>query len=394
MYFSPVLIVGLLLAGAQDVLGGSRLWEANAPNKRTNPSPNYPALGTLNTTSALARRAMSISDKSNDNSLPRIWSNKKMRYCFEDKTPGAVIRGLFEQAIEGWAALKEKGFTYEAVSDDVCESQQSSVLRIHYNSQGRLASTLGIPPIDEEANAKDPDTAIYGPYMHLSDMEGIGQDDVNANVAHELGHAWGLLHEHQNPYRWKASIDDMMNGWNLPQRLDNTHEFLAGSFNCRNLKDFDTNAASVQAKIDAATGKKKQDLQDDLSRRCFSQVAAQRIGFSASEWLPLANTNNLVLDGEFDRDSLMMYPSGAGGTGSSDNRAQILTYKDGSAIENRLTPSNMDIERLITLYGNAASAPPGLPHNSKSSGLKNKFTRLRSKASGFFRAGDTSAGLC
>ena len=395
MYLFSSFIAGLLLAGAKGVLGGSRLWEAKAPNKWTNPSPDYAAIETLNATSLLVKRGISIENRPNDNAAPRLWPNKKIRYCFDDRDPNAVIRGLWQSAIDLWAPLKRHGFSYEEVADSVCDSQRSSVLRIYYNSNGRLASTLGIPPIDEAANEEDPDNAILGPYTHLSDMEGVGHDDIAANVAHELGHVWGLLHEHQNPYYWRVSTADMSNGWNFPMVSGRPIKFQTSGFNCRNLKDYDTAHARVQAKLDAAIAaddrKLRVQLETDLSRLCISPLAAAKHSFSAGEWLPLPNTINLFMDDDFDPFSLMMYPSGAGGTGLSDNRAVVMVYENGDRIPNRSAPSPMDVDRLITLYGSPASSATGEPHNSKSSKLRSGFKKARSM---IFRAGDTKAGLC
>jgi hypothetical protein len=393
MYLPSGLIVGLLFAGAKGVLGGSRLWEAKAPNKQTNASPYYPALETLNTTSVLVRRAFSIKSNPDDNRANRLWPNKKIRYCFEQRPANVAIRGLWQSAMDIWAELKDHGFSYEEVSDGECISQVSSVLRIHYNQVGRLSATLGIPPINEAANTADPNNAVFGPFVHLSDMLGVGQDDVNANVAHELGHVWGLLHEHQNMKYWSKGIED--NGWSIPKQSEDIVRFRAGDFNCQNLKDYNTIVDQVQPKIDKARAdgesKKAEALESDLSRRCVSQPAALAIGFSAAEWIPYPNFVNVEWDNTFDEDSLMLYPSGSGGTGLSDNRAVIMTYKNGDHIPNRLTPSSMDIARLIALYGTPTSSTLGVTHNSKSSVFRNKLRSVRSK---IFRAGDTSVGLC
>ncbi|KAF2633489.1 hypothetical protein BU25DRAFT_464600 [Macroventuria anomochaeta] len=397
MHLSSTFIAGLLLASAEGVLGGSRFWEAKAPNKRTNPSPDYAAIETLNATSRLVKRAISIENRADDNSVSRIWPNKKIKYCFEDKdeNTNVIIRGLWKQARDLWAPLIRHGFSYEEVSDSVCESQRSTVLRIHYNDKGRLASTLGIPNIDEAANEADPENAIVGPYTHLSDTEGIGQDDIAANVAHELGHVWGLLHEHQNPYYWRVSPSDSANGWSFPSVKGATTRFQTSGFNCQSLKDHDTAHASVRTKIATAIADGNRPLQvqleTDLSRLCISQVVAGKHKFSAAEWLPLPNTVHLVADDQFDPDSLMMYPSGAGGTGSGDGRAQVMVYENNDPIPNRLAPSGMDVDRLITLYGTPASSTTGEPYTSKSSKVRSGFKKARSM---LFRAGDTKAGLC
>lgn len=385
MYISPILIAGLWLASAKGVFGGSRFWEAKAPNKRTNPSPNYLNTETLNETSSLLKRAFSIESRPSDVTASRIWPNKKVRYCFEDPN-NLVVKGLWDSAKRSWAQLERHGFRYEEVSNSVCISERSSVLRISYNDHGRLSATPGIPVIDVN------DNTYVGPSMQLSDMVGVGQDDVAANVAHELGHVWGLLHEHQNPGWWELGAMAIQDGWNFPPS-GGTKEFKPSSFNCQNLGDYDEVVAKVQAKIDAATGEEQENLKLDLRRICISQRVAGKYGFSAYEWLPLVHTDNKVSDSVFDRNSLMMYPSHAGGKGSGDNRLIVMTYKDGSLIPNRLVPSDMDIDRLVTLYGDPAPSTLQVPHTSKSSGFRNTLRKVRSKID-FKRAGDTAAGLC
>jgi hypothetical protein len=385
MYILPISITGLLLSSAGGVFGGSRFWEAKAPNKRTNPTPDYLAIETLNATSSLFKRAMSIQHRPNDNKAARIWPDKKIRYCFDDPN-NVVIKGLLDSATRLWAQLERHGFKYEEVSDSVCHSQRSSVLRIYYNNYGKLSTTLGLPVADGS------DNTVVGPFMHLSDMVGVGQDDVAANVAHELGHAWGLAHEHQNPNYWEVEFTDTPAGWQVNTKSD-TKEFMASSFNCQNLKDHGEAVARVQAKIDAATGEERQVLEDDLQRLCGSRDVALKHGFSAADWLPVVSLANLVVDSAFDRNSLMLYPSRAGGVGVGNARLIIMTYKDGTLIPNRLVPSNMDIDRLVTLYGDPASSASLAPHTSKSSGFRNTLRKVRSKLE-FRRAGDTAAGLC
>src|SRR4051812_42813367 len=119
LFSSVALAVGLVMSCAEGVLGGSRLWEAQAPNPRTNPDPVY--TGTLNSTSDLAKRAMSIKPNASGRMRHR-WPGKKIRYCFEDEN--TLIRGLFDLARRSWHELEDlHGFTYEKVSDRTCQRE-------------------------------------------------------------------------------------------------------------------------------------------------------------------------------------------------------------------------------------------------------------------------------
>lgn len=392
--FSFSFIISLLLASAGSVLGGSSLWESKAPNKRTNPSPKYSSIDALNTTSPLVRRAVSITERPVDNGASRIWPNKKIRYCF-DKTPNTVFKGLWHEGINKWSQLIDHGFSYEEVKPSVCKSQRSSVLRIYYNSVGRLDSSMGIPPIDENQIRTKPETAYYGPYTHLSDLKDVGMQDVAANIAHEIGHIWGLHHTHQHPVYWKRTGEGSSGPWNFPETTGGKKIFLTSRFNCQNLKDYDSAHAKMRSDIEAAEKandeKKLSDLMRDINSLCFSQGVAKDHGFSASEWLPVVNTADLHADDDFDPDSIMLYPSSAGALSSSEGPAAVMVYEDGSLIPPHLSPSAMDINRLVTLYGNQASSKPGEPYFSKSSRLRNEAKRVKNF---FFRAGDTKDGLC
>ncbi|KAF5849115.1 hypothetical protein GGP41_006064 [Bipolaris sorokiniana] len=314
MRISTRMLVIVLLAHAESALGGSRHWEAKAPNKQTNPSPDYPATDVLNATSSLLKRAISIDNRPGNNALPRIWPNKKIRYCFVE--PDHVIRGLWDLARNAWATLEANGFSYEEVTNrEQCEAEKATILHIHYNNHGKLATTLGIPSIDEKWNKENPDRKVEGPFTHLSDLQGIADGK----------------------------------------------ELLRG------------------------------ELEVDLERLCISRGAAFKHRFLASEWLPYSNTGGFVMDEEFDPLSLMLYPSGAGGIGSGNNRAQVMVYKDGAPIPNRLAPTNRDIARLLALYSDTGSSTPAEPHTSKSSKLKNAFRKARIFLN---RAGDTVSGLC
>ncbi|KAI4609219.1 uncharacterized protein J4E87_011073 [Alternaria ethzedia] len=400
MHLFSILI--FLLASADGVLGGSRFWEAKAPNKRTNPRPDYSAIETLNATSSLSKRAFSIESRPGQAGLPRIWPKKTIRYCFENSQGHDKLEGLFKSAIELWAQLNRHGFKYEPVSDAECESEEKrdSVLHIHYNDYGRFSTTLGIPVVDAQEIVDNPGTAIRGPTMHLSDKEGVGQESTEANIAHELGHAWGLAHEHQNPHHWEQS--DMLGpSWNIPLHNDKVY-FETSDFNCGNLEDHYKIHKSVQVLIDTETDEEERTvLQDEYNNLCVRRVVANKYGFSAADWLPVDNTANMFRDAQFDPDSIMLYPSRAGGGDNGQNRRVIMRYKkdsipglgDERLIPIRQRPSNMDVDRIAILYGNPAPSTLEVPHNSGSSGFHSRLEEARSSG-GFSRAGDTRDNAC
>lgn len=196
--------------------------------------------------------------------------------------------------------------------------------------------------------------------MNLSDREDVGMLEVVANYAHEMGHVWGLLHEHQNPAFWAMpySTSGVVNNFR---------------FNCQNLKDY----AAIAAKLNNA---------DDLDAACRTRNAAADDKFSASEVLPILGgglgESNL---GEIDRQSIMLYPSGAGGTGpaspGNDGRAAVLLYADGSRIEPNLQPTRKDVDGILRLYNNdwGTTNPtlPNEPGNPKSNIFKKIFKKKK-----------------
>ena len=77
-------------------------------------------------------------------------------------------------------------------------------------------------------------------------------------------------------------------------------------------------------------------------------------------------------DKSVDWQSIMLYGSGNGGTGTAqpgnDQRALVLVKHDGSRIEPNLIPSERDLAGLRRLYSDPTNAhPPNLPNEAGSS---------------------------
>ncbi|KJZ70861.1 hypothetical protein HIM_09726 [Hirsutella minnesotensis 3608] len=286
----------------------------------------------------------------------KLWHDKTISYCFETKTARDKLIGHFVEATHKWreAGLHRDVYKYvEAAKpgrDCSMNSQRDRLLVIRYDAE-KLLTTLGMRPPDEAAG-------LEGPTMILSDQDNLGTLDVTANVAHEIGHAWGLVHEHQNKYFWTSGL-----GQGGPKKPP----FGDDSFYCNNLKDYQKAFERVS----------KSHGEVEAARLCMSQAAADRYGFSGAEWLPMLRDNFVYSDknglglsyGDVDWASIMIYPSGAGGEGSAgpaspgqpidanDHRKPVLLRRDGKKFRGNFDPSEEDIRGLRNMYEDR-----GFPH--------------------------------
>ncbi|KAL8790426.1 MAG: hypothetical protein Q9213_000578 [Squamulea squamosa] len=285
----------------------------------------------------------------------RVWPNAEIRYCFDsDQSKQRLLYNL-QAAMARWyaAGLPEARFKLTEVSASECKNKRSEVLLISYNTEGVLSTTPGLPPLD----ANDPE--YKGPTMTLSDSTSIGMLEIIANYAHELGHAWGLLHEHQDPTYWSMpySTQGIGSQW---------------TFQCQNLKDY----AEVAARLSP----------DDMTEACQSRTKAAAEKFSASQYLPLLGGGRGEGVGSSpDMESIMLYPSGAGALGDAspgnDQRQAILLNNDGSRVPINLQPSRRDVEGILKLYNTDwGTTNPVLidqPSSSKSARFKALFKRKK-----------------
>ncbi|KAF5677568.1 zinc-dependent metalloprotease [Fusarium heterosporum] len=350
-----------LLAGF--VKAGSRLWEVN-PTTITPDAESFD------------KRAISIKP-SDSNAGVRRWPDKTITYAYVDKEAEQKLSVILQGAMTIWQDLDQHGFLYDKIEMKACKRRRTECLVIHYNDQGRLRTTVGIQVV-EKGNP------YVGPTMHLSDREDVGNLNANINAAHELGHAWGLYHEHQNDKLW--GLSDLTN--NPAPYLLTGDTFATEDYHCDNLKGYE----DAHAKMQTAREEGKETA--PLTSLCYYSSVAQRYDFDAVDWMP-QDSGEMSWDGTFDPDSLMLYPSGAGGKGDAapgrDNRLPILTYPDGKRIPLRRGPSTGDTKKLIELYG-SQYVPDTELLNDKSSTMKNRFNKLRNALSR--KGGDTKDGVC
>lgn len=86
---------------------------------------------------------------------------------------------------------------------------------------------------------------------------------------------------------------------------------------------------------------------------CRNLEAARLDKFSAANYLPDTSNLKFQTNKKIDYNSIMIYPSGAGGIageGGTGGRAPILLKPDGSTIDPVTKPSALDIDGLKKLY--------------------------------------------
>ncbi len=348
---------------AGPVNAGSRLWQPSIPQVRASAS-------------AISKRAISILPDVATGGIHR-WPDKTLTYAFANDVASVRLEGMFDAGKRCWGLLDSHGFRYKEISTSKCDRNRLGCLKIYYNPNGVLSSTVGIPALD------DRDADYEGPVMHLSDSFAVGNRNPGVNAAHEIGHAWGLFHEHQNEKWWKTSREHAFgqSSWSSEYRGDVFH---TNQFRCENFIDY-------ERKFEEA-GKVK-DPVAERALLCTSRSTAAKYKFSAMEWLPVKNDGKDA-DPTFDEDSLMLYPSGSGGRGfadeTTDERLAVMTYENGRRIPIRHGPSPMDIQKLLTLY-DTATKPVSELHNKKGSKKKTLFERMKDLST---RAGHTMGGLC
>ena len=126
----------------------------------------------------------------------QLWPDKTITCAFKSKEDRTALQANFKKAWELWKAAGIPGDEYKwnIITKAECDKIRPKCLLIEVKQA--MISSVGMIP----ANAK---TGVDGPYMHLDDVPlRHNKWPLEINYAHEMGHDWGLAHEHQNPAFW------------------------------------------------------------------------------------------------------------------------------------------------------------------------------------------------
>lgn len=283
----------LVLADAADAT--SRLWQPrisrydHLPAISSNHSLTRRALDELENPSPIAARSIDKRLLIRTLSLMQRWPNNEIRYCFATKDDKLALFSNLKTAINRWweMGLDQANFKWTEVDENECESRRSSILLIKRQPPGTGAhvTTTGFVPAD-------PSVGNFGPLMELDDGEWGGYDTKVGSFAHEIGHAWGLFHEHQNPNFWRP--EDGFDQGNQGKVFGNDN------FHCENIIGYETKLAAAQAQFGQENGK----------RICKNGVWARLMEFEAQAFLPMSTDEVYSLGGhefgDVDWSSIMV----------------------------------------------------------------------------------------
>ncbi|KAI9724369.1 MAG: hypothetical protein M1812_000437 [Candelaria pacifica] len=250
-------------------------------------------------------RTFSITSETRAAGLP--WPNNLLRYCFENRGTEDALDSIVDAA---WSLWRTSGVrTLDKQKINSCETGENNYwpLKIMRNNRRLLKATMGAKP----GRGDNIDPANYLKFDETN-VGTLGFQDNVINMAHELGHAIGLHHEHQRP--------------DAAQHV---------KFECKNLEDYED----------------KKSEGENMPNICSNRQQAASAIFKAFEFIPIPDAGGLYYGDAYDTKSIMHYGTYfASKVPSGIFKKKVLTDLGGHALFQATRPSAGDIARINILY--------------------------------------------
>ncbi|KAI6351486.1 hypothetical protein MCOR25_009898 [Pyricularia grisea] len=366
-----------VLAGVHPVQGGSAAWQPQLRhiNKRdvviqADPSGHAVKDALVRRHLAVKKRYLTIDPNLGDS---KPWPDKTIKYCYESKAARRNLHSYFVQAANMWktAGLASGVYKYSEVADPgtSCTGHQDRdkilVVRITPDDEqpgietSAGYATLGIEPVNAA-------TDYVGPEMYINtDLRAVeGRTRFIGTVAHEIGHVWGLYHEHQNPMFWQS-----------PYSLHDGKVF-GDHWYCSRVRGYQDSVDIIRAKFPDDPVK----VQQQTENMCKWSSFAQDYKFAGANYLPEQSQAGKLYPAEIPRrgatnehvdwDSIMIY-----------NGGDFMLKNDGSPVHENNKPSQADVTGIRRIYEDSFSSHefPTLA-NSKKSKWYTKWKEMMKRA--------------
>ncbi|KAE8375113.1 hypothetical protein BDV26DRAFT_22329 [Aspergillus bertholletiae] len=254
-----------------------------------------------------------------------LWDHETIRYCYNSRESKNRLAETIRAGWQLWyAAGVPETFRFVEHSKARCDRDKNNyLLVIGDEAEPSLMTSAG----------KTPMVPYNRPTMYIV----FEEEDIHLRgllAAHEIGHAWGLLHEHQAPLIWQFAY--------RATRPDSLVQFY-----CENVLGYRQLLREIPNTLELWSE----------DGPCRNMIRAQEMDFFGADilpWkMPYQSPHHLwPTDDDVDWDSIMIYQSRSFGEADERGNSKItlVRSKDLMLIPEPQTVTVLDVYGLLHLY--------------------------------------------